>query len=75
LTEFYLLSDFPEKEEEILNILSKSSVDVERLRNFAISPGGLLNDDIRKEVWPRLLNVNVADIPKKPGKLHWDFFL
>ncbi|XP_048741525.2 TBC1 domain family member 20-like [Ostrea edulis] len=59
--------DFPEKEQEIVEILSRSNVDVERLRNLAISPGGLLNDDIRKEVWPRLLNVSVTDIPKKPS--------
>lgn len=56
------------KEEEILDTLSSNNVDIERLRSFAISPGGLLNDDIRKEVWPRLLDVDVTDIPKKPRK-------
>ena len=65
---FFLVSDFLHKEKEILKVLSSSDIDNERLRNLAISPGGLLNDDIRKEVWPRLLNVNIKDIPKKPCK-------
>lgn len=64
----FLVSDFLHKEKEILKVLSNSDIDNEQLRNLAISPGGLLNDDIRKEVWPRLLNVNIKDIPKKPCK-------
>nr|XP_022340816.1 TBC1 domain family member 20-like [Crassostrea virginica] len=62
------LEDFLHKEKEILKVLSNSDIDNEQLRNLAISPGGLLNDDIRKEVWPRLLNVNIKDIPKKPSE-------
>ncbi|XP_062594238.1 TBC1 domain family member 20-like [Saccostrea cucullata] len=58
--------DYSEKEQSILKVLSSGIVDVEGLREFAVSPGGLLNDDIRKEVWPKLLNVNVTDIPQKP---------
>lgn len=58
--------EYSKKEKEILDTLSSNDVDIERLRSFAVSPGGLLNDDIRKEVWPRLLDVDVTDIPKKP---------
>lgn len=61
-------TEYSKKEKEILDTLSSNDVDIERLRSFAVSPGGLLNDDIRKEVWPRLLDVDVTDIPKKPRK-------
>lgn len=64
----YFFTEYILKEEEILDTLSSNNVDIERLRSFAICPGGLLNDDIRKEVWPRLLDVDVTDIPKKPRK-------
>lgn len=58
--------EYSKKEKEILDTLSSNDVDIEQLRSFAVSPGGLLSDDIRKEVWPRLLDVDVTDIPKKP---------
>lgn len=64
----YFSTEYSKKEKEILDTLSSNDVDIERLRSFAVSPGGLLNDDIRKEVWPRLLDVDVTDIPKKPRK-------
>lgn len=64
----YFSIEYSKKEKEILDTLSSNDVDIERLRSFAVSPGGLLNDDIRKEVWPRLLDVDVTDIPKKPRK-------
>uniref|UniRef100_A0A3Q3WG67 TBC1 domain family member 20 n=1 Tax=Mola mola TaxID=94237 RepID=A0A3Q3WG67_MOLML len=42
---------------DITQALSVTPVDVAALRRMAISEGGLLNDDIRCQVWPRLLNV------------------
>lgn len=37
---------------------SISSVGRNQLKEFAISDGGLLNDELRKKVWPRLLNID-----------------
>ncbi|XP_078392245.1 TBC1 domain family member 20 isoform X1 [Cetorhinus maximus] len=48
--------------------LNVDPVDVETLRRSAISEGGLLTDEIRRKVWPKLLNVNVYNLPPKPGK-------
>uniref|UniRef100_A0A3B4AYK4 TBC1 domain family member 20 n=1 Tax=Periophthalmus magnuspinnatus TaxID=409849 RepID=A0A3B4AYK4_9GOBI len=42
---------------DITQALSSSPVDVAALRRMAISEGGLLTDEIRCQVWPRLLNV------------------
>lgn len=54
------------KTSRIKKVLSSDNVDRAKLKEFAISRGGLLNDEIRKQAWPKLLNVNVDDIPKKP---------
>uniref|UniRef100_A0A8K9WS47 Zgc:63863 n=1 Tax=Oncorhynchus mykiss TaxID=8022 RepID=A0A8K9WS47_ONCMY len=43
-------------------------VDIETLRRAAVSEGGLLTDEIRREVWPKLLSVNVYKLPAKPTK-------
>lgn len=42
---------------DITQALEASPVDVAALRRMAISEGGLLTDEIRCQVWPRLLNV------------------
>ncbi|XP_022107528.1 TBC1 domain family member 20-like isoform X1 [Acanthaster planci] len=42
-------------------------VDVAMLRKLAISKGGLLTDDVRRKAWPKLLNVNLFDVPYKKG--------
>lgn len=42
-------------------------VDIETLKRAAASKGGLLTDDVRRKVWPKLLNVNVYNLPHKPG--------
>ncbi|XP_051551050.1 TBC1 domain family member 20-like isoform X2 [Myxocyprinus asiaticus] len=44
-------------------------VDVATLRRMAISEGGLLTDEIRRQVWPRLLNVSVDSIPEQLEKV------
>lgn len=43
-------------------------MDIETLRRAAVSKGGLLTDELRRKVWPKLLNINVFDLPHKPGK-------
>uniref|UniRef100_A0A3B4BDD0 TBC1 domain family member 20 n=1 Tax=Periophthalmus magnuspinnatus TaxID=409849 RepID=A0A3B4BDD0_9GOBI len=53
---------------EIHQALNCDPVDIETLRRAAVSKGGLLTDEIRRKVWPKLLNINVFDLPPKPGK-------
>lgn len=53
---------------EIHQALNSDPVDIETLRTAATTEGGLLNDDIRRKVWPKLLNVNVYSLPPKPGR-------
>ncbi|XP_048038545.1 TBC1 domain family member 20 [Megalobrama amblycephala] len=50
---------------EIKQALNMTPVDVAALRRMAISEGGLLTDEIRRQVWPRLLNVSVENIPEE----------
>ncbi|CAM4658612.1 unnamed protein product [Leuciscus chuanchicus] len=50
---------------EITQALNMTPVDVPALRRMAISEGGLLTDEIRRQVWPRLLNVSVDNIPEQ----------
>ncbi|XP_060692505.1 TBC1 domain family member 20 [Hemiscyllium ocellatum] len=52
---------------EIFQALNCSPVDVAALRRMAISEGGLLTDEIRCKVWPKLLNINTQELPSKPG--------
>ncbi|KAG5264993.1 hypothetical protein AALO_G00260280 [Alosa alosa] len=59
------------KKKKLLDIhqaLNSDPVDIETLRKAAVSEGGLLTDDIRRKVWPKLLNVNVYNLPTKPGR-------
>uniref|UniRef100_A0A4W5NSS8 TBC1 domain family member 20 n=1 Tax=Hucho hucho TaxID=62062 RepID=A0A4W5NSS8_9TELE len=51
---------------EISQALNVTPVDVAVLRRMAISEGGLLTDEIRCKVWPRLLNVPTDILPEKP---------
>ena len=53
----------------ILRALSASPPDVATLRQLTISRGGLLDDRIRKRVWPCLLDIDVPSIPPKPGEV------
>ncbi|KAG8447273.1 hypothetical protein GDO86_014658 [Hymenochirus boettgeri] len=52
---------------DIQKALTKEPPDVATLRRMAISEGGLLTDQIRCQVWPKLLNVNVEDLTPAPG--------
>lgn len=56
------------KTAEIAQALNVTPADVATLRRMAISEGGLLTDEIRRQVWPRLLNVSVEQIPEELGK-------
>ncbi|XP_078105108.1 TBC1 domain family member 20 isoform X2 [Sander vitreus] len=51
---------------DIKQALSASPVDVAALRRMAISEGGLLTDEIRCQVWPRLLNVPPHVLEQEP---------
>lgn len=53
---------------DIHQALNSDPVDIDTLRRAAGSEGGLLTDDIRRKVWPKLLSVNVYDLPAKPCK-------
>ncbi|XP_066558281.1 TBC1 domain family member 20 [Amia ocellicauda] len=61
----------PKRKRKVLEIsqaLSASPVDVAVLRRMAIGEGGLLTDEIRCKVWPKLLNVQTDRLPEKPGE-------
>nr|XP_039261333.1 TBC1 domain family member 20-like [Styela clava] len=55
---------------EIYQALNSDPVDIPALRKHAISPGGLIQDEVRRKAWPKLLNVNVFDAVMRPGDLH-----
>ncbi|XP_048338558.1 TBC1 domain family member 20-like isoform X2 [Sphaerodactylus townsendi] len=58
------------KEKRLLihRALTRDPVDVESLQAAAFGPEGLLTDEIRRKVWPKLLGVNVYSLPPKPGR-------
>ncbi|XP_076611059.1 TBC1 domain family member 20 isoform X2 [Chaetodon auriga] len=53
---------------EINRALISDPVDIETLRGAAASKGGLLTYELRRRVWPKLLNINVYELPHKPGR-------
>ncbi|XP_077209639.1 TBC1 domain family member 20-like isoform X2 [Paroedura picta] len=57
-----------EKRLRIHRALARDPVDVAVLRAEALSPGGLLTDELRRKVWPKLLGVNACRLPPKPGR-------
>ncbi|CAH1779036.1 unnamed protein product [Owenia fusiformis] len=50
----------------ITKALQCDPVDVTSLRQLAISRGGLITDELRYLAWPKLVNVNIYNIPPKP---------
>ncbi|XP_015239635.1 PREDICTED: TBC1 domain family member 20 isoform X1 [Cyprinodon variegatus] len=54
---------------DITQALSVDPVDVAMLRRMAISEGGLLTDELRRQVWPRLLNIPPHLLDQEPGKV------
>ena len=57
---------YRQKQTTIKWIVNSADPDLDNLRQLAISRGGLLNDEIRKKAWPKLLNIDVESIPPKP---------
>ncbi|XP_041868556.1 TBC1 domain family member 20 isoform X2 [Melanotaenia boesemani] len=53
---------------DIHQALIRDPVDIETLRRAAATKGGLLTDELRRKVWPKLLNINVYNLPHKPGR-------
>ena len=51
----------------ILKALGVQPFDVATLRQLAISRGGLLDNSLRQKAWPSLLDIDVTEIPAKPG--------
>ena len=45
------------KADEIQLVLSEPVVDLWKLRELALSEGGLVNDDLRRRAWPKLLGL------------------
>ncbi|VEU45194.1 unnamed protein product [Pseudo-nitzschia multistriata] len=60
ITNRYKLSNpfLQKKVEDMELLLSQPEVDLWKLREFALSPGGLVNDTIRKRVWPKLVGLD-----------------
>ncbi|XP_069588233.1 TBC1 domain family member 20-like isoform X2 [Ranitomeya imitator] len=56
-----------QKTARIHDALTCDPVDVETLREAAVSEGGLLSQEVRRRVWPKLLSINVFCLPPKPG--------
>ncbi|XP_064364045.1 TBC1 domain family member 20-like isoform X2 [Dromaius novaehollandiae] len=48
--------------------LRSDPVGVEALRAAAVSAGGLLCEEVRRKVWPKLLGVDTYSLPPRPGK-------
>lgn len=56
-----------EKVRQINEALGADPVDLASLRCHALSPGGLLHTHIRKKAWPKMVAVDVYDIPQYQG--------
>ncbi|KAI5704921.1 hypothetical protein M8J75_010063 [Diaphorina citri] len=54
-------AEYREKERELKEIISQNKqLSVEQLRHYAKSPGGFVTDDIRQELWHRLLEIDLS---------------
>ena len=49
----------------INDALDSDPVDIESLRALGLSAYGYVTDDIRCRVWPKLLNVNIFNLPRR----------
>ncbi|GFS34718.1 TBC1 domain family member 20 [Nephila pilipes] len=50
-------------------LLALENGDTDFLRYAAVSRGGLLNDEIRKKVWPKLLGVDMIETSPRPTQM------
>uniref|UniRef100_A0A1B0CFF3 Rab-GAP TBC domain-containing protein n=1 Tax=Lutzomyia longipalpis TaxID=7200 RepID=A0A1B0CFF3_LUTLO len=55
-----------EKRSQIERALADSTSTVETWRQFALSDYGLINDDLRKKVWPLLVNIDPNSVEPAP---------
>ena len=66
----FLSIDGPTKQKKvnaITNTVHAEDLDLNVLRQLAISRGGLLNDQLRIKAYPKLLDVDIDNIPEKPS--------
>ena len=56
------------KIDKILKNEQNSEISIEDLRNLSVSEGGLLNDEIRKKIWPKLVNINLVEAQVLPSQ-------
>lgn len=54
---------YTEKIQKIKKVIMKKPVSVRKLKRLAISEGGLVEDKLRKKVWPQLLEVSNFEVP------------
>lgn len=62
----------PRKRQKIATIqkaLDADPIDAATLRQLAISRGGLINDELRREAWPKLLSIDVEDVTPCPEEV------
>ena len=64
-------SSLSEKKSAITTLFSSDPVDLNLVKEMAISPHGLVDHDTRKKAWPLLLGVNESSSEPKPGWLSW----
>lgn len=58
-------------EELLKNFNTSDSKYLSKLRSFSLTKGGLINDDIRKRVWPLLLELNLDDLEPYPENVDY----
>lgn len=70
LHHFLLVSEsrLRSKIRRINEALEEDPVDIQTLRNLAISQDGLITNDLRRRVWPKLVNVNVFEVPNSSSQ-------
>jgi hypothetical protein len=43
-------------------LLSQKNSGLRKLKELCASDGGLINDDLRRRVWPKLLNIDMVSL-------------
>ena len=63
---FYIIEAYIKNKIRRLNdALDDDPVDIELLRKMMVTAEGCVTDDIRSKVWPKLLNVDIFERPRK----------
>lgn len=55
------------KKQEIMDVLRSDPLDLILLQELAIKEGGLLEDSLRRKVWPKLLELDPYEVSPKPS--------